>query len=121
MGKRTTALGAEIQEFYENGWPHDDYVREAGDDLYDEAENWLLEPGKSYNLNKVGGVLSWCNHHESPPKHLGEHPSFAKAFNAWLDSKAAAGKEQVVINAWVPAGQGDRLRALVEKFLKETP
>lgn len=43
--------GAEFKEWYESGWPGEDWYHETDIELYDNDGKWLLAPNRVYNTS----------------------------------------------------------------------
>ena len=77
------ATGAEIKDFWDNGWDgnyfHDDWEVAVQDDV----GNWILEDDKLYDLNKLGCCVWQGGSLATKPHSL----TFVEAFLAWKNKK----------------------------------
>lgn len=48
------ATGAEIKDFWDNGWDGNYYHDDWEEAVQDDEGNWILEDGKLYNLDRLG-------------------------------------------------------------------
>lgn len=48
------ATGAEIKDFWDNGWDGNYYHDDWDEPVQDDLGNWILEAGKLYNLDRLG-------------------------------------------------------------------
>jgi hypothetical protein len=48
------ATGAEIKDFWDNGWDGNYYHDDWDEAVQDDLGNWILEDGKLYNLDRLG-------------------------------------------------------------------
>lgn len=95
------ALGADINDFYKNGWPeghyHDDYDETIGQ----EGANGelLLDPEKKYDLDDLGVVIN---------ERTNEYKTFSYFYSRWKKNRFTA--TLVVV---VPKDAEEKVRALL--------
>jgi hypothetical protein len=85
----TVATGAEIRDFFDNGWDMD-YYHEADDakiQIQDDLGKWLLDDAKTYDVSDLGW-LCWQGN-PSTPEEAGKPGSmtFEEAFLKWRSRK----------------------------------
>ena len=106
------ATGAEIKDFYDNGWPEGYYVEDVELEYIGNQDEWLLEPGTKYDL-KLMGML--CPNEIPQGVHYSEISiSFESAFKAWRKKSTT-----VTFGVTIPKEQEAALRDFV-KTLKGT-
>ena len=83
-GDKLYSTGAEVADFYNNGWPrnyyHDDYEL----DICDANGDFSLIPTTEYDLDELG-VLIWQEDHE--PKSSQLMWPFKDAMKQWVESQ----------------------------------
>jgi len=79
------ATGAEIKDFWDNGWDGNYYHDDWDEPVQDEQGKWILEDGKLYNLDRLG-YCCW----QGPSSGVGARRydqlatiPFVEAFLAW--------------------------------------
>lgn len=87
------ATGAEIKDFWYNGWDKDYYYEcdDAMIQITDEEGEWTASDSRVYDLRKLG-PLYWQGVGEAKYKGKEPHMSFENAFNAWKKSRAAGAR-----------------------------
>jgi hypothetical protein len=77
---KQTATGAEIKEFWENGWPEGYY--HEGEDAEVKVQNedgvWIIRDERNYDLTQLGHVLS-----DGSGGSVRPDMTFAEAFAQW--------------------------------------
>ncbi len=77
---KNMATGAEIKDFFDNGWPANYYLE--GDyaevQVQDEEGEWILEADKNYDLSLLG-ELGW----QGQGLPTCKNPTFEGAFLTW--------------------------------------
>ncbi len=79
--KKQWATGAEIHDFWDHGWPGDNYYHDDSETpVLDESGNFILVDGESYNLDTLGYIC---------PNGGGDggERTFAEVFLEWKASK----------------------------------
>lgn len=79
---RHYATGAEIRDFFENGWDETYYHDDSEIPLMNDAGNWILEDDKLYDLSKLGMMVPITF------QPLSKYKSFEVGFMAWKAKKA---------------------------------
>ncbi len=86
--KQYEATGAEIKEFYLNGWNKDYYYEslDASVQIEDEDGNWIAKDNCIYNLRDFG-TLRWQG--DGSPEHNGKPGwlTFEEAFLKWKNKR----------------------------------
>jgi hypothetical protein len=74
------ATGAEIKDFFNNGWPKDYYHESdyAEMQVQDEEGNWILDADQNYDLSLLG-ELEW----QGSGLPTRKNPTFEEAFLTW--------------------------------------
>lgn len=83
---KNTATGAEIKDFFDNGWDMDYYHESdmAKVQVQDEEGEWILQADKVYDLSELG-ELGWQGSHSNRTKP--SSLTFEEAFLAWKGTK----------------------------------
>jgi hypothetical protein len=83
------ATGAEIKDFWDNGWDGNYYHDDWDEPVQDDDGKWILEDGKLYNLDRLG-YCCW----QGPSSGVGarryDQPAtipFVEMFLAWKGKK----------------------------------
>lgn len=99
------ATGAEIVEFFNTGWPGDDWYCEDEElVVFDESGQLALDPGARYNLGQLGYV-QWQGDGEAP-EALYNH-SVEWWFLRWKRQRSFA-----ILAVEVPKGDLDEAKRL---------
>jgi hypothetical protein len=82
-----SATGAEIKDFWDNGWDPDYYheSRDAEVQIQNEAGEWILEDEKVYDLDTLGWLV-WQGRGPAPTGAFDGMP-FTDAFLQWKAGK----------------------------------
>jgi hypothetical protein len=83
------ATGAEIKDFWDNGWDGNYYHDDWDEPVQDDMGNWILEDGKLYNLDRLG-YCCWQGPSSGVGKRRHDQPEtipFVEAFLAWKGKK----------------------------------
>ena len=83
---KNVATGAEIKDFWDNGWDGNYYHEDWDEPVQDDVGNWILEDGKLYDLDKFGYCMwqgpSSARRHDQP-----DTIPFSEAFLKWKGAK----------------------------------
>jgi hypothetical protein len=74
------ALGADIIEFYRNGWPDGWYHDDATIEVEDQDDGTpVVQPNEKYDLVELGVLVDEAG--------IKDHVTFASAFNRWKKTR----------------------------------
>jgi hypothetical protein len=82
------ATGAEIKDFWDNGWDGNYYHDDWEEPVQDEEGNWILEDAKLYDLDKLGYCF-WQGSGSLVAKRANQPATipFIDAFLKWRGTK----------------------------------
>jgi hypothetical protein len=86
---KNVATGAEIKDFWDNGWDGNYYHDDWDEPVQDDLGNWILEDGKLYNLDRLG-YCCWQGSSSGVGARRHDQPEtipFVEAFLAWKGKK----------------------------------
>ena len=78
------ATGAEIKDFWDNGWPVDCYHDDSEYEIEDENGNWTLQDDEKYELALLGSIIQRGGDSSRDERTM----SFEQAFNEWKRVKS---------------------------------
>lgn len=90
------ALGREIRDFYDHGFP-EEYYHDDSEITLDDEGRWLLEDYVKYDLRKLGSIF----HHSD----WRDCKTFESAFKEWTKKKS---KITATLLVEVPLGDKDK-------------
>jgi len=86
---KNTATGAEIKDFWDNGWDGNYYHDDWEVPVQDEEGEWILEDAKLYDLDKLG-LCIWQGPSSGVGARRANEPEtipFVEAFLKWKGTK----------------------------------
>lgn len=108
MASKQLALGRDIKEFWDNGFPEGYYSDDAEIQVEDDAGHCPLDLDVKYDLNRFGVLIPEGN---AMAGEQGDPISFASAFKRWF-------KEQTTVTllVTVPKEKADEARAKLKEL-----